>query len=504
MNSKLNRRDFLKLAGALPLGMAAPRLMQAPPTRKNVLIVVFDAWSAYNISLYGYERETTPNLARLAERAVVYHKHRAASNYTTTGTASLLSGTMLWTHRAFYYNSIVEPAVASHNIFNVFQGYHRIAYTHNILVNTLLRQFSPDIEEWLPREQLLLGSYGRFIQALFGKDEDIATIGWTRNITLEDAGYAYSLLLSRLYAPLQNRLVEKIKTRFPLGIPAASKDDHYVLEDAIDYLGARLTAIPQPFFGYFHFLTPHDPYRTPQEFFGRFKKDGFTRAAKPLGPLDKKKEHLDLLRDRTAYDEFILYADNEFGKFYKRLEDAGILENTILVLTSDHGELFERGISGHSTDTMYEPLLHIPLLIFDPERKTRLDIDAPTSAIDVLPTLTQLAGLPTPAWNEGTVLPPYNTAPEDPQRGIYSIRSFYTKKDAPITDRFSITLEKRPYKLHYYFGYDKLNGGGLTHLFDIENDPEELVDLAETRKEIADGMLAEVKAKLAEVNQPYL
>ncbi len=66
-----------------------------------MVVIVFDAFSAYNISLYGYQRETTPNIARWAERAVVYHNHNAGGNFTIPGTASLLTGTYPWTHRAF-------------------------------------------------------------------------------------------------------------------------------------------------------------------------------------------------------------------------------------------------------------------------------------------------------------------------------------------------------------------------------------------------------------------
>ncbi len=501
MSNKINRRDFLKLAGLLPLGAAAPGFLRAAPNGKNVLIVVFDAFSAYNISLYGYERETTPNIARLAERAIVYHRHYAAGNYTTTGTASLLSGTMLWTHRAFHYNDMVAPAVMGNNIFNAFPNHYRIAYTHNILVNTLLRQFSAFIDEWIPRENLFLESYGKFISALFGKDEDISYISWTRNVNLQDAGYAYSLFISRLLERLQKQTTAQISRRFPLGIPSI-KSEAFLLEDAIDYLGERLAKIPKPFLGYFHFLPPHDPYRTPLEFSGKFKGDGFTRPSKPHGPLDKDKEHPELLDDRRLYDEFILYADKEFGRFYKKLEEEGLLENTILVLTSDHGELFERGISGHSTDTMYQPIIRVPLLIFEPQRKERLDVRVPTSAIDLLPTLAQLAGQPVPAWSEGKILPPY--AEPEPQRSVYAIRSFYTQRDEPIKDRTSVTLTKGRYKLHYYFGYEQINNGELIHLFDVEDDPEELNDLAETRKEIAEAMLADLKAKIAEANQPYL
>ena len=107
MRNQITRRDFLKLAGLLPLSYATPRLVDSlkkidqSGIIQNVVIVVFDAFSAHNISLYGYRRETTPNIARWAERAVVYHNHYAGGNFTTPGTASLLTGTYPWTHRAF-------------------------------------------------------------------------------------------------------------------------------------------------------------------------------------------------------------------------------------------------------------------------------------------------------------------------------------------------------------------------------------------------------------------
>jgi hypothetical protein len=71
MSTSLSRRDFLKLGGLVPLGLAGPGLVRGlsrqaaqAGTRQNVLVIVFDAFSAYNISLYGYRRETMPNLAR--------------------------------------------------------------------------------------------------------------------------------------------------------------------------------------------------------------------------------------------------------------------------------------------------------------------------------------------------------------------------------------------------------------------------------------------------------
>ena len=78
--NKISRRDFLKLAGLASLGMVVPPSIQQKShqlqnDKKNVLVIVFDALTAYNISLYGYARETTPNLARLAKRATVFHNH---------------------------------------------------------------------------------------------------------------------------------------------------------------------------------------------------------------------------------------------------------------------------------------------------------------------------------------------------------------------------------------------------------------------------------------------
>src|SRR5215216_5545362 len=127
MNHRLNRRDFLKLAGLLPLSLsAAPSLRvlekfaAAQETPKNVIVVIFDAWSAYDISLYGYARQTTPTIDRLANRAVVYHNHFSAGNFTTPGTASLLTGVLPWTHRALNLNSKVTDPYVTKSIFRAF------------------------------------------------------------------------------------------------------------------------------------------------------------------------------------------------------------------------------------------------------------------------------------------------------------------------------------------------------------------------------------------------
>ena len=510
MNSTLNRRDFLKLAGLLPLSLSAPRLLrtldpsqQSQGNQKNVIVIIFDAFSAYDISLYGFPRETTPNIHRLAKRAVVYHNHFAGGNFTTPGAGSLLTGVLPWTHRAFNHNQKVATPFVENNIFRAFHGYHRIAYTHNGFANTLLKQFHSSIDEFIPREKYFLESVDTLISALFKNDDDIASISWLRSMRVqENGGFAYSLFLSHIYEAIQQKRIEDLKKVFPRGIPTTGADYGYLLETAIDALGTRLSEIPQPFFGYFHFMPPHHPYRPPREFVNAFKGDGFRNVEKPVDILVRQ-EIKNLLMKRTEYDEFILYCDREFRRLYDQLESSGLLENTWLVLTSDHGEMFERGFAGHGSKLLHQPVVRIPLLIFEPGRETGMNIYDYTSAVDVLPTLTHVTGLDTPNWGEGVIIPPYSSTLPDPDQNIYVVQAIDNSPTAPLTEA-STTLIKDNYKLHYYFGYPEAGNAEIVKLFDIRSDPEELVDLSSSKRGVALELLDELKRKIKEVNEPYL
>ncbi len=501
----MNRRDFLRLAGLLPLSVAwprTPRILSGAAGQQNVIIIVFDAFSAYNISLYGYQRETTPNLARLSKRGIVYHNHFAASNFTTSGTASLLTGTLPWTHRAIRNNGRVSKSFTMRTIFDAFSDYYRIAYTHNDWAFTLLNQFRSEIDELVAQQKLMLASYDSFAGALFQNDQDTAAVSWTRDMKLED-GYTYSLFLSHLHQMLQNRQLASLKQLFPRGLPTSGFDDAFLLEQATDWLASTATNIPRPFLGYFHFLPPHDPYRAPLEYVGRFSSDGYQPIDKPVDEFALGRVARSLPKWRSAYDEFILYVDREFGRLYNRLEASGLLENTWLVLTSDHGELLERGLLGHNSFTLYQPLVRIPLLIFEPSRRAGLDIDAPTSAVDVLPTLAHVTGHTVPAWSEGAILPPFGNSIMDPHRSLYAMRASRNDPEAPFT-KASVTLVKGRYKLLYYFGYVDLGVPDHAKLFDIQADPEEMTDLFLREKDIAGSLLDELKTKLKEVNRPYV
>jgi arylsulfatase A-like enzyme len=513
MRKKITRRDFLKLAGLLPISIAAPNfgsslnpfLQTGKP--QNVIVVVFDALSAYHISLHGYQRETTPSLARLAERAVVYHNHYAGGNFTTPGTASLLTGTLPWTNRALEIQGTVDMKYVKKNMFTAFQNYYRIAYSHNRLANVLEKQFKDNIDDLIPRNKFLLNK-DFVVPTLFEKDEDIFTVSWVRNINRRVDGVAYSLFLSYLNE-LGNIQIDKklasLRSQYPRGIPGLDFDSHYLLEDAIDWFGKSLSAVAQPFISYLHFMPPHFPYKTHQDFFGRFEKDNWKPIPKSLDLFfrEQDSEFENLLKKRIAYDEFILYVDREFGKFFTYLENSGLLDNTWVIMTSDHGEMFERGIRGHTTPVLYEPIIRIPLLIFEPGRKSRLDIHTPTSAIDVLPTLLHVTGHQTADWAEGMVLPPYTRVYPDNDRSIYVLEAKKNIQYAPLTIA-TTALIKGGYKLMYFFGYDELGNKERVELYDLGADPEEINDLYNLKKETASEMLNELKMKIEEVDKPFL
>ena len=508
MSPRISRRDFLKLTGLAQLGLASPRLADllgglpaAAGNAKNVLVLVFDALSSLNLSLDGYARETAPNLARLAKRAVVYHNHFAASNFTSSGTASLLTGTLPWTHRAIEDNGTVADSEVDHNIFKAFPDYYRTAFTHNSWAMTLLDQFRRALDDLVPREKMYLETYDGLIHALFYRDDDVADVGWARDMKLQ-GGYSYSLFLSRLYKYVRDAATAGLAAKFPRGLPMNASSDAFLMEQTASWLEDHLTVIPQPFLGYYHFLPPHAPYRTSLEFFGRFASDGLSPVIKPFVEFGSKPAIVAALEARTEYDEFILYADKAFGSMYDALERSGRLDHTWLVVTSDHGEMFERGLIGHGNPTLYQPVIRVPLLIFEPGREVGMDIHAVTSAVDVLPTLAQVTGHAIPGWTEGTVLPPYSDAEPDPDRGVYAVQARKSHQSLPLT-RATITLVKGRYKVIYYFGYAELEMQDVVKMYDIQADPEELVDLSTARPDVTAALLGELKRSLADANRPY-
>ncbi|HZQ05482.1 MAG TPA: sulfatase [Anaerolineae bacterium] len=511
MNKTPTRRDFLKLATLAPILATATYAGQATLqsaqsfNRPNVLFILFDTLSARHMSLYGYPRETTPNLKRFAKRATVFHKHYAGGNYTSPATASLLTGAYTWSQRGFNFMATVSEEFERQHIFRVFAdaGYYRFAYTHNWLAAQLLNQFRSDITYWKPTRELCLTDT-EFSDQLFANDHAVALAA--ERVTAEHGtvgtGSLFLSLLNRFVVSNERKaLMEKYAARFPKGLPTNLETTLFVMEDAIDWVQLQVMQAPRPFFGYIHLLPPHEPYRPREEFTHLFINDRLTAVPKPLHPLsntrfDEQSQNV----TRRNYDQYVAYADSEFGRLYDFLQQSGLLDTTYLIFTADHGQLFERGTKGHFNSLLYESITHIPLLISAPGQNKRFNVRKPTSCLDVLPTLAQIAEQPIPVWGEGQLLPRFG-GQANSERSIFTVEAKSNAKAAPIT-KATVSMIKDNYKVIHYRGYDK-GYQNVFEVYDLDQDPQELTDLHSIKPETSSELEHEMIAKLDEVNRPY-
>lgn len=508
MKSDLNRRDFLKLAATL----SAMSLLNTAPWRwvnaklaaqekpPNIIILLFDALSARHLSLYGYQRKTTPNLDRWAERGVVYHNHHSAGNFTTPSTASLFTGSYPWTHRAFALSSLISSSAADHNIFRLLDApYYQWVFAQNPHADVLLYQF----EQYLDRHDKL-------------DTDSILRYSYYNNYFTNDAIYGFrsvddflfkqdethgSLFLSFLHdlnvSMHHSALTSQLSSVYPDGLPhPADLDVYFLTQQVFSGLIQRMGEFNQPTFSYLHFFPPHGPYSPTREYMGMFD-DGWQPPSKERHPLGLRMPTARLNRACMEYDEYIANIDVELNRLFEHMQETGILDNSYVFVTADHGELFERGVLGHFTPVMFEPLINIPLIVFPPGSVERKDIYHNTSNIDMLPTLLHLAGLPQPEWVEGAILPALG-GDTLTGRSLYSLDAKKTPSHAPI-QKGSLALLQDELKIVHYFNYEDYDG---YELYDLKNDPEELENLYPSHPASQD-MRAQLDRKLAEVNLPY-
>ena len=410
-----------------------------------------------------------------------------------------------WNHRAFGFPiDEIKENFFDKSLFHLLPDYHRMAYTHNRLANRVLESFFGDIEDHTPLIKHLLHS-DHWVNTLFENDEDTAEVSFLRAMKPQDENHYYSLYLSRLYQADLARKFDQYGSLFPRGLPNFKVDNYYLLEDAIDWLMDLAPSAPQPFLGYYHFLPPHNPYNTRVDFFQAFSKDDYVLPLKPDHPFFGGFNYERIHREAQHYDEYILYVDSEFARLYESLEKSGVLENTWLILTSDHGELFERGIIGHVTPALFQSLIQVPLMIFAPGQTERQDVYENTSAVDILPTVLHLTGQEQvyPDWAEGRVLPPFNTSDGERGTDVFAIEADGIRYNQPMNFG-SVSMIRGDYKMSYYWGYKAIDGGELVELYDLQKDPEELENLVDAQPDLAVSMLAAIKQKIADADRPYL
>jgi arylsulfatase A-like enzyme len=507
--ASLTRRDFLKIASLFAAGtvstLTVSSLRQAGD-RPSIIIILFDAMSARNMSLYGYERDTTPELSRFAERCTVYNAHYSASNFTTSGTASMLTGMYPWKHRALTQGGIVKRDVIPYNPYTLLgNDYYGLMFSQNFWPDRLVSQYYDQVDDFLPQTAYSMRG-NTLVKSWVGKDRLLASIAFDEFLFPAQTDRPGSAFLNYFYKSRVSHSIEtqKLQPGYPNGIPEVEGYDVYLNEQI--YKGV-LTAImgledKQPYFAYFHLFSPHSPYKPGGKFARLFRNDGFSVPSKEVVPQFAslyRESDQSLLRKRTVYDRQIAQVDAEFGKLIDGLDASGVLDTSYLIATSDHGEMFERGFGGHGGRLMYEPVLRSPLLIHAPKQTARIDVNIPTSNVDILPTLLSIAGKAIPEELEGQILAGLGGA-EDKDRPIFSMAAWQNSAFLPLT-KAAFALRKGAYKLIAYLGY----GGddGIYELYDIDNDPEELREVSTEEPSVFSELKEEFLAQLQAANRPF-
>ena len=342
---------FLGLS-LLALAVGALPACTRPPSPKppNVVLVVLDAVAQSHLGLHGYPRDTTPNIDTLAEESHVWDHAYAQAPQTTLSVASLLTGR--YPPEAVEAGSVVDETLPRALAAN---GFRTVAIVEN---------------PWL---------WWKFgIRDIFADSHRL------------EAGQAAGVFDT------------------PEEIPS----------QLMNWVGYELTRGTAPVFLYLHILAPHAPYAPPGKEFGRFHVPD-PASPNPAHPLTRNLLGLDpdlpvpqesggnpvpesdrrLLIDR--YDENIRFADSVVGELVAFLKKWGQWDNTLLLVTSDHGEAFgEHGLYGHSS-TLFDTQIRVPLLIRIPPSleagpKSPQRHREVVGVVDIMATILGLLGLAQP------------------------------------------------------------------------------------------------------------
>ncbi len=255
----------------------------------------------------------------------------------------------------------------------------------------------------------------------------------------------------------------------------------------------------KPFFLWVHYIDPHFPYRPPAEWRARFEDDEVYDPIREIDIARTPRQQMggigkgQVLDERTdlgyyvaLYDAAIAYADDHIDQLLDHLSGEGLMENTLTVFTSDHGEsLGEHGYYFDHGRFGFETCLHVPLIFHFPGRiEPREDLD-PVELISVTPTILQFAGisLPEGEWMQGRSLMPRLAGTAGDEDGFSHAEAGYATEG-----RWQKIVRDRRHKLIFapFSASQRFVGGrGKPYaLYDLEEDPEETVNLVDSEPEV--------------------
>ncbi len=412
------------------------------PTRSNILLITIDTLRADHLSSYGYERATSPIIDGLAAKGVRFE------------------------------NAIVQWPKTAPSFASIFTA----TYPKD---NGIVRR----VGVRLPQELRMLAEVLR--------DQGFATHAVVSNGAVAsefnfDQGFDTYIESWKLSPPVEGT--------DPAGAAAVTQLAQAVIGDHDP---------SRPYFLWVHYLDPHFPYAAPEPLTDRFEGDAYfepdeqleikdvpIRQMAGIGTDQVLNGRTDLAYYKARYDAEIAYADAQVGHLLDFMGDRGLLENTLTILTSDHGEslgehsyYFDHGRFG------FQPGLRVPLVFHYPGAlEPHVDPD-PVELIHLSPTILDFAGveLEDDRWMQGRSLSArLESASAEGVRPAFSQAGYATER------KWQQIVQDRRFKLMNVIAGDEqrwVGGKGVfLTLYDLENDPGETVDVMEQFPEAAERL----------------
>ncbi len=445
----------------------------------NIILVTFDALTTRDMSLYGWYRETTPFIREWAKQASVFTRLKASGNATDMTTVSLMTGKRVWSHGAFHIEG-GRVINTRENLARILRenGYYTMAY----IVNPIASVRKLDIADSFNIAPTTTGLRVRG-KSLF----DIIDI--VLNQLFEGKIQLYNWILKEDFVFYRFLVVVTPKITKTLVAPEVAFNN---------FLNTLGNNPPEPYFAWIHLLPPHDPYLPPEPFIGMFNKSPKLRTKESQEELIRSrlgKVKYDLTHEveilRARYDEFIRYCDEQFKTFIEELIERGKLSNTIIILSSDHGESFEHNYFIHAGTHLYEQVTSIPLIIKEPGQTEGRTIDDLVEQIDIPVTILEFVGIEKPSWMEGRSLYPLLRGKRLSPTPVFSMAFPENPGHGAKITKGTIAVWDGDYKLIHYLEENK------SLLFNLREDPDELNNILDVGKRL----LKLIKDNLKEANE---
>ena len=468
------------LAAALVLSgcPGSNRVARPLSARPNVLWIVWDTVRADHLDLYGSPRSTSPFLTEWSKDARVFEDALSPAGYTLPAHASMFTGLYPSEHCTHNDNARLDDSYTTIAELLKGAGYRTFLYSANPHIaahpaGNFAQGFDREEHPWSPEwaEQAL-----RLVRA---------------KISPEDHS---SELPEMLAAAREGRA-----TLVPANIKAAGE---IAKTATLKWLAS--SDAKQPFFVFLNYMEAHRPYIPPRRFRERL-----------LAPADVERSYRvdrswgrmweftfglgeysddEIMLTGATYDATLLELDELLRDLLGALREAGQLDDTIVILTADHGEqLGEHHMLDHQY-SVYQTLLHVPLIVKAPGRLAAGRETLPVMSFDLFPTLLELTGIAAPPGLRSravSLLAPqqdrvrFAEDPSTPKIGIAQVWPLHPTWDPRPFQRRLRTLVVGTHKL--IWGSD-----GRRALYDLKADPLETHDLLRAQPELAAQLQAEL------------